>query len=234
MKWPFISRVSVLKSDPHLMCKPRPAHWIARKSMDSGKMRHKRPFPRPFDLPNKGPQSPKEPMNEPQITPELVASHGLKPDEYERILKLIGRVPSFTELGIFSAMWNEHCSYKSSRLHLRGPADQGAVGDPGAGRERRRDRHRRRPGGRVQDGEPQPSELHRALSGRDHRRRRHLARRVHDGRASDRLPQCAELWRAGTSEDAPSGVGRGRRRRRLRQFVRRADRRRAGAFPHPL
>src|SRR5215216_118709 len=59
-------------------------------------------------------------MNEPQITPELVASHGLKPDEYERILKLIGRVPSFTELGIFSAMWNEHCSYKSSRVHLRG------------------------------------------------------------------------------------------------------------------
>ncbi len=59
-------------------------------------------------------------MNQPQITPELVASHGLKPDEYERILKLIGRVPTFTELGIFSAMWNEHCSYKSSRLHLRG------------------------------------------------------------------------------------------------------------------
>src|SRR5882762_8021248 len=59
-------------------------------------------------------------MNEPQITPELVASHGLKPDEYERILKLIGRVPSFTELGIFSAMWNEHCSYKSSRIHLKG------------------------------------------------------------------------------------------------------------------
>ncbi|CAN5471626.1 hypothetical protein BH11PSE4_BH11PSE4_14340 [soil metagenome] len=59
-------------------------------------------------------------MNQPQITPELVASHGLKPDEYERILKLIGRVPSFTELGIFSAMWNEHCSYKSSRIHLKG------------------------------------------------------------------------------------------------------------------
>ncbi|QFR32648.1 phosphoribosylformylglycinamidine synthase subunit PurL [Ancylobacter sp. TS-1] len=57
---------------------------------------------------------------EPKISPELVAEHGLKPDEYERILKLIGREPSFTELGIFSAMWNEHCSYKSSRLHLRG------------------------------------------------------------------------------------------------------------------
>ncbi|MDR6955023.1 phosphoribosylformylglycinamidine synthase [Ancylobacter sp. 3268] len=61
-----------------------------------------------------------EPAKEPKITPELVAEHGLKPDEYERILKLIGREPSFTELGIFSAMWNEHCSYKSSRLHLRG------------------------------------------------------------------------------------------------------------------
>ena len=57
---------------------------------------------------------------EPAITPQLVAEHGLKPDEYDRILKLVGRVPTFTELGIVSAMWNEHCSYKSSRLHLRG------------------------------------------------------------------------------------------------------------------
>ena len=84
-------------------------------------------------------------MNEPQITPELVASHGLKPDEYERILKLIGRVPTFTELGIFSAMWNEHCSYKSSRIHLRGlptkapwviqgPGENAGVIDIGDGR----------------------------------------------------------------------------------------------------
>jgi phosphoribosylformylglycinamidine synthase subunit PurL len=56
---------------------------------------------------------------EPAITPELIAEHGLKPDEYERILKLLGRAPTFTELGIFSAMWNEHCSYKSSKIHLR-------------------------------------------------------------------------------------------------------------------
>jgi len=56
----------------------------------------------------------------PAITPELVAQHGLKPDEYQRILDLIGREPTLTELGIFSAMWNEHCSYKSSRIHLRG------------------------------------------------------------------------------------------------------------------
>src|ERR1700758_3659318 len=57
--------------------------------------------------------------NEPKVTPQLVAEHGLKPDEYERLCELIGREPSFTELGIFSAMWNEHCSYKSSKIHLR-------------------------------------------------------------------------------------------------------------------
>jgi phosphoribosylformylglycinamidine synthase subunit PurL len=57
--------------------------------------------------------------NEPAITSELIAEHGLKPDEYTRIVKLIGRTPTFTELGIFSAMWNEHCSYKSSKIHLR-------------------------------------------------------------------------------------------------------------------
>ncbi len=57
--------------------------------------------------------------NSQPITPELIAAHGLKPDEYERILELIGREPSFTELGIFSAMWNEHCSYKSSKKWLK-------------------------------------------------------------------------------------------------------------------
>src|SRR5258708_13186274 len=87
--------------------------------MDSRILRHKRPFPDdPISL-IRNPNRFKSLMNQPQITPELVASHGLKPDEYERILKLIGRVPSFTELGIFSPMWNDHCSYKSSRLHLR-------------------------------------------------------------------------------------------------------------------
>ena len=58
-------------------------------------------------------------MPDPAITPDLVAAHGLKPDEYDRILEIIGREPSFTELGIFSAMWNEHCSYKSSKKWLR-------------------------------------------------------------------------------------------------------------------
>jgi phosphoribosylformylglycinamidine synthase len=82
--------------------------------------------------------------NEPQVTPQLIAEHGLKPDEYERILKLIGRAPSITELGIFSAMWNEHCSYKSSKIHLRtlptkapwviqGPGENAGVIDIGDG-----------------------------------------------------------------------------------------------------
>jgi len=53
------------------------------------------------------------------ITTQLVAEHGLTAEEYQRILALIGREPTLTELGIFSAMWNEHCSYKSSKIHLR-------------------------------------------------------------------------------------------------------------------
>src|SRR5579871_4360044 len=82
--------------------------------------------------------------NEPAITPELIAAHGLTPEEYARILKLIGREPSYTELGIFSAMWNEHCSYKSSKIHLRtlptrapwviqGPGENAGVIDIGDG-----------------------------------------------------------------------------------------------------
>src|SRR5262250_282051 len=58
-------------------------------------------------------------MNMTAITPELVKEHGLNEDEYARILKLMGREPSLTELGIFSVMWSEHCSYKSSRIHLK-------------------------------------------------------------------------------------------------------------------
>ncbi|MEN5278024.1 phosphoribosylformylglycinamidine synthase subunit PurL [Brucella sp. TWI432] len=82
--------------------------------------------------------------NKRDITPELISAHGLKPDEYQRILDLIGREPSFTELGIFSAMWNEHCSYKSSKKWLRtlpttgprvlqGPGENAGVVDIGDG-----------------------------------------------------------------------------------------------------
>ena len=82
--------------------------------------------------------------NDIAITEELISSHGLKPDEYQRILDLIGREPTFTELGIFSAMWNEHCSYKSSKKWLRtlptsgprviqGPGENAGVVDIGDG-----------------------------------------------------------------------------------------------------
>jgi len=83
-------------------------------------------------------------MQDPAITPELIAAHGLKPDEYDRILEIIGREPTFTELGIFSAMWNEHCSYKSSKKWLRtlptegpqvicGPGENAGIVDIGDG-----------------------------------------------------------------------------------------------------
>ncbi len=83
-------------------------------------------------------------MQEPEITEDLIAAHGLAPDEYDRILEIIGRTPSFTELGIFSAMWNEHCSYKSSKKWLRtlptegpqvicGPGENAGIVDIGDG-----------------------------------------------------------------------------------------------------
>ena len=83
-------------------------------------------------------------MSEPNITPELIDAHGLKPDEYQLILDIIGREPTFTELGIFSAMWNEHCSYKSSKKWLRtlptegpqvicGPGENAGIVDIGDG-----------------------------------------------------------------------------------------------------
>ena len=59
-------------------------------------------------------------MNDPEITPELVKKHGLTPDEFERIKAILGRIPNYTELGIFSVMWSEHCSYKSTRPLLKG------------------------------------------------------------------------------------------------------------------
>ena len=84
-----------------------------------------------------------DPAPEPTVTQALAADLGLKPDEYARILAILGRAPSYTELGIFSAMWNEHCSYKSSKKWLRtlptegpqvicGPGENAGVVDIGA------------------------------------------------------------------------------------------------------
>jgi phosphoribosylformylglycinamidine synthase II len=78
------------------------------------------------------------------ITPQIVAEHGFTPEEYERVLHAMGREPNLTELGIFSVMWSEHCSYKSSRRHLKklpttgpqvicGPGENAGVVDIGDG-----------------------------------------------------------------------------------------------------
>jgi phosphoribosylformylglycinamidine synthase len=79
-----------------------------------------------------------------KVTPQIAAEHGLSPEEYARAQKILGRDPNFTELGIFSVMWSEHCSYKSSRVHLKrlptrgmhvvqGPGENAGVVDIGDG-----------------------------------------------------------------------------------------------------
>src|SRR5438105_7502531 len=78
------------------------------------------------------------------ITPEVVEQHGLSSDEYQKVVRILGREPSLTELGIFSVMWSEHCSYKSSRVHLKrlptrsprvvqGPGENAGIIDIGDG-----------------------------------------------------------------------------------------------------
>ena len=54
-----------------------------------------------------------------KISDNIIEKHGLKKDEFQKISKLLNREPNLLELGVFSAMWNEHCSYKSSKLHLK-------------------------------------------------------------------------------------------------------------------
>src|SRR5215471_11683461 len=79
-----------------------------------------------------------------EITSEVIQDHGITPEEYKRITKALGREPSLTELGIFSVMWSEHCSYKSSRVHLKrlptrgklvvqGPGENAGIIDIGDG-----------------------------------------------------------------------------------------------------
>ncbi|HVE66156.1 MAG TPA: AIR synthase related protein, partial [Thermoanaerobaculia bacterium] len=78
------------------------------------------------------------------ITEELIADHNLSAEEYARILEILGREPNLVELGVFSAMWSEHCSYKSSRIHLKnlpttgprviqGPGENAGIVDIGDG-----------------------------------------------------------------------------------------------------
>src|SRR5882672_8983252 len=90
------------------------------------------------------PTSTQQPTHTVEITPEVVAEHGITPEEYQKILASLGRTPTLTELGIFSVMWSEHCSYKSSRVHLKrlptrsklvlqGPGENAGIIDIGDG-----------------------------------------------------------------------------------------------------
>ena len=150
------------------------------------------------------------------------------------LVKLIGREPSFTELGIFSAMWNEHCSYKSSKIHLRtlptkapwviqGPGENAGVIDIGDGLAVvfKMESH----------NHPSFIEPYQgAATG--------VGGILRDVFTMGARPiACLNALRFGDPNhprDAPSGRRRGRRHRRLRQFLRRADGRRRGALPSPL
>jgi phosphoribosylformylglycinamidine synthase II len=103
-------------------------------------------LPGPAICENKCTDMPTSPAIDPatSITSQLVHEHGLSPEEYQKILKWLGREPTLTELGIFSVMWSEHCSYKSSRVHLKrlptrsrrvvqGPGENAGIIDIGEG-----------------------------------------------------------------------------------------------------
>ena len=177
-----------------------------------------------------------EPLSaaEPKVDEALAVAHGLKPDEYARLVTLIGRNPTFTELGIVSAMWNEHCSYKSSRLHLRklptkgphvilGPGENAGVIDIG-------------------DGDvcvfKMESHNHPSFIEPYQGAATGVGGILRDVFTMGARPiACLDFLRFGAPDHARNAAprGRGRRRdRRLRQFVRRADRRRLDRLPSAL
>ena len=131
-------------------------------------------------------------MTEPAITPELVAKHNLTPEEYVRVKEVLGREPSYTELGIFSVMWSEHCSYKNTRPLLKTFPTKSKKILVGAGEEN---------AGIIDIGDGlaiafkieshNHPERGRAVPGRGHGRRRHRARHFHHGRKADLLGQLA-------------------------------------------
>ena len=168
------------------------------------------------------------------ITPEIVAEHGLSEEEYARILKALGRVPNLVELGIFSVMWSEHCSYKSSRVHLKklpteapwvicGPGENAGVIDIGDGDAAifKMESH----------NHPSYIEPYQgAATG--------VGGILRDVFTMGARPianlNALRFGSARSSQDAAPGRGRGRGDRRLRQLRRSPDRRRRGQFRRGL
>ena len=160
------------------------------------------------------------------VTPDVVAAHGLRTDEYDRIVELLGREPNFTELGVFSLMWSEHCGYKYSRALLsefpstgpqvvQGPGENAGAVDVGHGFAVvfKMESH----------NHPSAVEPYQGAAtgvGRD------PPRRVHDGRAPDRHARQPAVRRARRSPRPLSLPPRRAGRRRLRELRRRSDRRR--------
>ena len=130
------------------------------------------------------------------INKELIKQHGISDDEYQQIVKHLGREPNLTELGVFSVMWSEHCSYKSSRVHLKHLPTEGKRVVQGPGEN----------AGAVDIGDglaavfknriSQPSFIYQTLSGCSHRGRRNPSRYFHDGSSANRLTQLSTIWRA--------------------------------------
>ena len=158
-------------------------------------------------------------VTDPDVTAELIAQHGLKPDEYDRLLKLMGRAPSFIELGIFSRDVERALLLQILASSSADAADHRSMGDPGAGRERRRDRHRRRARRASSRWKattiPSFIEPYQgAATGVGG-----IMRDVFTmGARPIAMMNALSLRRAEPSQDAASGVGRGRRHRRLRQL----------------
>ena len=162
----------------------------------------------------------------PMVMAALHRQLGMTDDELDAVIGELGREPTHLELAMYSVMWSEHCSYKSSRPHLgRFPTDR-AMGARRARRGRRCHRHRRRSRRCGAHREPQPPLRCRAIRRRRDRGRRHHSRHLLDGRAADRAHGLVAVRHARRRAHALP-LRRGRvGHQRLRELGRRSDGRR--------
>ena len=171
--------------------------------------------------------------HEPHIDSAVLERHGLKPDEYDRIVRALRpRTDADRARHLLGDV------VRALQLQeLADPPEEAADERParaaGARRERRRGRHRRRPGRGLQDRVAQPPLVHRALPGRGDRRRRHHPRHLHDGRAADRADELAALRIARRARRRPQPPDRRRRRRRHRRLRQQHRHRRPSAARLP-